>query len=116
MTLEPAQLLTLILGSSVVGGISLRLFDVIRDWAAGHLKKRRAEVDRAIHERDQARKERDTALADLATARHELRWWDRWANVLEEALRLVRRRFIEAPCTDPDDLDPYPSRPDKEKP
>lgn len=114
--MEPAQLLTLILGSSVVGGIVTRLFDVVRDWAAGHMEKRRAEVDRAIRERDHARKERDTVLADLAAARHELRWWDRWANILEESLRILRRRFIELPCIDPDDLDPYPSRPDKEKP
>lgn len=107
--MENTQLLTLILTSSVVGGVAVKLIDVARDAVAGHLNKRRAEVDKAIAERDKARVERDRALADLG-------WWRRWADVLEEALRIARRRFIDAPCTDPDELGPYPSRPDKEKP
>lgn len=102
MTLEPTQLITLILTSSVVGGVAVKLIDVARDALAGHMTKRRAEVDKAIAERDKARA--------------ELRWWIRWADVLEESLRVHRRQMIDATCIDPDDLDPYPSRPDKEKP
>lgn len=100
--MEPTQLITLILSSSVVGGIATKLVDWARDAHAGQLQKRRAEVD-AAH-----------AVRDKALA--EVRWWDRWADVLEEALRLHRRQMIDAPCIDPDDLPPYPSRPDKEKP
>lgn len=114
--MEPTQVLTLILTSSVVGGVVMKLIDVGRDALAGHMTKRRAEVDKAIAERDRARAERDEVRAELAAARREIRWWDRWANVLEEALRVARKRWLEAPCTDPDDLDPYPSRPDMEKP
>lgn len=102
MTLETTQLITLILTSSVVGGVVTKLIDIARDAYAGHMKERRAEVDKAIAERDKARA--------------ELRWWQRWADIAEEALRVHRRRMIDAPCIDPADLPEYPSRPGKEKP
>lgn len=105
--MDSAQILTLILGSTVVGGIVTKSIDWIRDARQGHLQKRRAEVDMAIAERDKARGERDRALAQIA-------WGERWARILEEALAIARRRFIDAPCTDPDELDPYPSRPDRD--
>ncbi|KTS90665.1 hypothetical protein NS183_07715 [Microbacterium testaceum] len=111
--MDAAQLLTLILGSSVVGGIATKTIDWIRDARAGHLERRRAEVDKAIGERDRARAERDAAVIKLTAERE---WWERWARILEEALALARRRFIDAPCTDPDELDPYPSRPSRDKP
>lgn len=107
--MDTAQLLTLFLTSSVIGGITTKLIDWARDARAGHLQKRRAEVDKAIAERDQARAERDQARADLG-------WWQRWARILEESLAITRRKFIDAPGTDTDDLDPYPSRPDPAKP
>lgn len=100
--MEQTQLLTLILSSGVVGGVLMKLLDWARDAHAGHLQKRRAEVDTAIAERDKARAEAN--------------WLDRWADVLEESLRVHRRQMIDAPCIDPDDLPTYPSRPDKEKP
>lgn len=100
--MESTQLITLILTSTVVGGVAVKLIDVARDAMAGHMQKRRAEVDKAFTARDKA----------LA----EARWWDRWADVLEESLRVHRRQMIDAPCIDPADLPPYPSRPDKEKP
>lgn len=115
-----AQLATLLLTSSVIGGIATKTLDWIRDARAGHLERRRAEVDKAIKERDTARAERDQALRDLAvekTARTaDVAWWERWARILEEALALARRRFIDAPGTDPDELDPYPPRPSRDKP
>lgn len=118
--MDTAQLLTLFLTSSVIGGIVTKLIDWARDARAGHMQKRRAEVDKAISERDTARRERDDAEATLsrerATHGSEVRWWERWTRMLEEHTSLVRRRFIDAPCTDPDDLDPYPSRPDRDKP
>lgn len=106
--MEQTQLLTLILTSSVVGGVVTKLFDVARDWLAGHLKKRRAEVDVAIRARDKAIAERDAA-------RSEADWHDRHADILDESLRVHRRLMIDAPCIDPDAIPPYPARPSKEK-
>lgn len=97
--MEPSQLLTLIMSSTVVGAVVMQLINVGRDALAGHLKKRRAEVDAAIAERDKAR-----AVSDLL---------DQWADILEESLRLHRRRMIDAPCIDPDAMPPYPTRPRK---
>lgn len=102
------------------GGLLAKALDWIRDARAGHMQKRRAEVDKAISDRDKAIAARDTAEALLAHERaehaHEMRWWERWARILEEALTITRRKYIEDSGTDPDDLDPYPSRPDRDKP
>ncbi|MDI9889986.1 hypothetical protein [Microbacterium sp. IEGM 1404] len=118
--METAQVITLLLTSSVVGGVLTKSLDWIRDARAGHLERRRAEVDKAIAEREKARAERDQALLDLAAEKAartaDVAWWERWGRILEEALALARRRFIDAPCTDPDDLDPYPPRPSRDKP
>ena len=46
----------------------------------------------------------------------EQRRWERGAGVREEALTTTRRKYIEDSGTDPDNLDPYPSRPDRDKP
>ena len=99
MTIE--DLVKLIIAVSS-GGLLVKILDWVRDARKGHLQKRRAEVDTAIEARDDA-------VADAA-------WWQRWARIVEEALAIARRRFIDAPCTDPDELDPYPSRPDRDKP
>ena len=107
--MEPTQALALFLSSTVLGVVISKIFDVVRDALAGHLQKRRAEVDKAIAERNKARDERDTARADV-------RWWMRWSDVLEESLRIHRRQMIDAPCIDTDDMPAYPTRPDKEKP
>ncbi|MGN7969032.1 hypothetical protein [Microbacterium sp. 22296] len=118
--MDTAQLLTLLLTSSVVGGVLTKSIDWIRDARAGHMERRRAEVDKAIGERDRARADRDQALLDLAAEKAaraaDVGWWERWARILEEALALARRRFIDAPCTDPDELEPYPPRPSRDKP
>jgi len=98
------------------GGLLVKILDWVRDARKGHLQKRRAEVDAAIAERDKARAERDTAIEARDDAVADAAWWQRWARIVEEALAIARRRFIDAPCTDPDELDPYPSRPDRDKP
>lgn len=100
--MDQAQLITAVLSSSVLGGVLVKLLDWARDARAGHMQKRRAEVDKAIAERDEARRDRD--------------WYIRWARILEEHAAIVRRKFIDAPCTEVDDLDPYPPRPTRETP
>ncbi|TLF33220.1 hypothetical protein [Microbacterium sp. 5K110] len=104
MTIEDLVKLIIAITS---GGLLVKILDWVRDARQGHLQKRRAEVDAAIAERDKARVERDVAIARVG-------WLERWVRILEEALALARRRFIDAPCTDPDELDPYPSRPDRD--
>lgn len=105
MTIEDIVNLVITLFS---GGLLVKILDWIRDARKGHLQQRRAEVDAAIAERDKARSERDKALADVG-------WFERWTRILEEHVSLVRRRYIDAPCTDPGDLDPYPPRPSRDK-
>ncbi len=105
--MDQAQLIATILSSSVISGVLVKLIDWARDARAGHMQKRRAEVDKAIAERDEARRERDTARAEVA-------WYARWVRILEEHTAIVRRKFIDAPCTEIDDLDPYPPRPSRE--
>ncbi len=94
--------------AALAGGFLAKLVDVIRDARAGQLQKRRAEVDRAI-------KERDAAIARLHESEAEASWWARWSRLLEEALAIHRRRMIDAPCLTEADLPEYPSRPSKEK-
>lgn len=106
MTIEDIVKLVIAITS---GGLLVKILDWVRDARRGHLQQRRAEVDAAIAERDRARAERDDALTELG-------WFERWTRILEEHVSLVRRRYIDAPCTDPSDLDPYPSRPDRDKP
>lgn len=117
MTIEDVVKLIIALTS---GGLLVKILDWIRDARKGHLQQRRAEVDAAIADRDKARGDRDQALLDLTAERAaraaDVRWWERWARILEESLALTRRRFIDAPGTDPDELDPYPSRPSRDKP
>lgn len=105
--MDQAQVITAVLSSSVLGGVLVKLLDWARDARAGHMQKRRAEVDKAIAERDEARRERDAARAEVA-------WYVRWVRILEEHAAIVRRKFIDAPCTEVDDLDPYPPRPTRE--
>ncbi|NQX36241.1 hypothetical protein [Herbiconiux sp. VKM Ac-2851] len=93
----------------LAGGFATKLLDILRDARVGQLQKRRAEVDRAIKERDTAVRERDDARAETS-------WWTRWSRVLEESLAIHRRRMIDAPCLTPEDLPPYPARPDRDKP
>lgn len=106
MTIEDTVKLVIALTS---GGLLVKILDWVRDARKGHLQQRRAEVDAAIAERDKARTERDDALAEVG-------WFERWTRILEEHVSLVRRRYIDAPCTDPGDLDPYPPRPSRDKP
>ncbi|WP_221585539.1 hypothetical protein [Microbacterium sp. G2-8] len=101
MTTE--QILTLILGSGVVGAVVTKLIDWARDAHAGHLSKRRAEVDRAIQERDKAR----TALEGAEAEEDRLA---RRIRRVEESLAVHRRVIIDAPCLGADHLPDYPSR------
>lgn len=96
--MEPAQLLTIILSSSVVSGVALRLFDWARDAHKGQLQKRRAEVDRAITRAESAE------AAEDAQARR--------TRIVEESLAVHRRVIIDAPCLGPEALPAYPSRKD----
>lgn len=96
--MEPAQLITIVLSSSVISGVVLKGIDWVRDARAGQLQKRRAEVDRAITERDKAE------AAEEVLARR--------TRVVEESLAIHRRVIIDAPCLGPSDLPPYPSRKD----
>lgn len=99
--MEPTpQMLALFLGSTVVGGVVMKLIDWARDGIAGRATRRRSEVDRALQERDKA----------LAAES----WQARWARKLEESLLVHRRQMIEAPCITPEKLPDYPSRPEKE--
>lgn len=103
--MEPAQLITIILSSSVISGVLLKVLDWIRDARAGHLQKRRAEVDRAITERDRAVSELEAAeAAEDSQARR--------ARIVEESLAVHRRVIIDAPCLGPEALPAYPSRKD----
>lgn len=103
--MEPAQLIALVLSSSVVGVVATKLLDWARDARAGHLQNRRAEVDRAITERDIAQAQRDTAeSAEELQARR--------VRIVEEALAVHRRVIIDAPCLGPEHLPTYPSRKD----
>ncbi|WP_440942738.1 hypothetical protein [Microbacterium sp. 22195] len=103
MTMEAAQLITIILSSSVVSGIVLKLFDLIKDARAGQLQQRRAEVDRAETEKDKA-----IARADAAEAAEEAQ--ARRTRIVEESLAVHRRLIIDAPCLGPGTLPEYPSR------
>ncbi len=96
--MEPAQIIAALLGSSVLGGVITKVIDWVRDARAGQLQQRRAEVDRAIAERDKAEDEAD-ALA-------------RRGRIVEESLAIHRRVIIDAPCLGPERLPAYPSRKD----
>jgi len=103
--MESPQLAALLLTSTVVGGVVTKLLDWIRDARRGQLQKRRAEVDKAIQERDRAleRAEASEAAEDDAARR---------ARIVEESLAVHRRVIIDAPCLGPQHLPPYPSRKD----
>lgn len=96
--METPQIAVLLLTSTVVGGVLTKLLDWAKDAWAGNLQKRRAEVDKAIQERDRAED------AEEAQARR--------VRILEESLAVHRRQIIDAPCLGPDELLPYPSRKD----
>ncbi|MGX9348177.1 hypothetical protein [Microbacterium sp. KNMS] len=103
--MEWPQLLALLLTSSAVSGVLVKLLDWAKDARAGQLQKRRAEVDKAIQERDRAiaRAEASEAAEDDAARR---------ARIVEESLAVHRRVIIDAPCLGPHHLPPYPSRKD----
>lgn len=103
--MEPAQLITIILSSSVISGVILKAIDWIRDARAGQLQKRRAEVDRAITEKN-------TALSELERAEAAEENQARRARIVEESLAVHRRVIIDAPCLGPEHLPAYPSRKD----
>lgn len=102
-----AEQIVAIIIALATGGVLTKLVDWARDARAGHMQNRRAEVDKAIAERDEARRERDAARVEVA-------WYVRWTRILEEHAAIVRRKFIDAPCTEVDDLDPYPPRPTRD--
>ncbi|MGF3055599.1 hypothetical protein [Microbacterium sp. YY-01] len=101
--MEPAQLITLILSSGLVSGVAVKLLDWVRDARAGQLQKRRAEVDRALKERDRAKDRAESAEAaeDMQARR---------VRIVEESLAVHRRVIIDAPCLGPDYLPIYPYR------
>lgn len=103
--MEFPQLATLLLTSTVVGGVVTKLLDWWKDARAGQLQKRRAEVDNAMQERD-----REAARADAAEDAEEAQ--ARRARIVEESLAVHRRVIIDAPCLGPQHLPPYPSRKD----
>ena len=103
--MEPAQIIAAVLGSSVLGGVITKSIDWFRDARAGQLQKRRAEVDRAITERDKA-------ITDLEAAEAAEDAQARRARIVEESLAVHRRVIIDAPCLGPEALPAYPSRKD----
>ena len=103
--METSQVITIILSSSVVSGVALKTIDWIRDARHGQLQKRRAEVDRAITERDKA-------LTDLEAAEAAENAQARRTRVVEESLAVHRRVIIDAPCLGPGHLPAYPSQKD----
>jgi len=103
--MEPAQIIALLAGSTVLGGVITKTLDWIRDARAGQLQARRAEVDRALQDRDKAIEQREAAIeAEDAQARLTRR--------VEESLAIHRHIIIDAPCLGPTALPPYPSRKD----
>lgn len=85
------------------GGFVKEFVKWISDKRKGVVAARRGEVERAIAEKDKAIAERDAARAQVS-------WWQRWSNILEEALRRARYRLIDMGQT----IDPYPERPDQD--
>lgn len=110
--MEPAQIIAALLGSTVIGGVAMKIIDWVRDARAGQLQKRRAEVDHAIAERDKAIVERDKAIADREESEAAEDDKARRVRVVEESLAVHRRVIIDAPCLGPEALPPYPSRKD----
>jgi hypothetical protein len=104
--MEPAQIIAMVLGSTVLGGVITKSMDWIRDARAGHLQARRAEVDRAKSAEAVALEKRDAAIdAEEEQARK--------TRIAEESLAIHRRVIIDAPCLGPEALPPYyPSRKD----
>lgn len=98
--METSQVITIILSSSVISGVALKAIDWVRDARAGQLQKRRAEVDRAITERDKA-------LTDLEAAEAAEDAQARRTRVAEESLAVHRRIIIDAPCLGPNHLPNY---------
>lgn len=92
--MEPAQILAAVLGSSVIGGVVVKSMEWIKDAKAGRMQNRRAEVDRAIAERDEAEEAEEKLSRRL--------------RVVEESLAIHRRIIIDAQCLGPDKLPKYP--------
>ncbi|GGH34279.1 hypothetical protein [Microbacterium album] len=100
-----AQLVAALGSSTVLGIVITKVFDWVRDARAGHLQRRRAEVDRAITERDKAL----VALEASECAEEDAA---RRVRIVEESLAIHRRVIIDAPCLGPEALPTYPSRKD----
>lgn len=97
------QIVALILASLTAGGVGTKLIDWARDAVSGHLKERRAEVDRAIAEREKEHEAREAAEdAEAEQARR--------VRVLEESIAIHRHVIITAPCLGPEALPEYPAR------
>ena len=97
------QIVALILASLTAGGVGTKLIDWARDALAGRMQKRRAEVDRAIAEREKEHEAREAAEdAEAEQARR--------VRILEESLAIHRRTIIDAPCLGPEHLPVYPAR------
>lgn len=96
------QILTLVLGSSVVGGIVTKLLDMWKDRRAGAIAQRRAEVDTALAAK---------AKAELALEEKEADadYWARWARIVEEHAAVLRMIIINK--IGAETLPPYPIRP-----
>lgn len=108
--MEPSpQVLALILGSTVVGGVVMKLIDWARDGIAGRATRRRSEVDRALQDRDAAKSETATAKAETVAAE---KLADREAAAKRAAVESIhehRIKIIRAPCLGPDHLPPFPT-------
>ena len=97
------QIVALIIASLTAGGVGTKLIDWARDAVSGHLKERRAEVDRAIAELAKERTAREAVEGELDDA-------ERRARILEESLAIHRRTIIDAPCLGPEHLPVYPAQ------
>ena len=97
------QIVALILASLTAGGVGTKLIDWARDAVSGHLKERRAEVDRAIAEREKEHEAREAAENAEAEQARRIR-------ILEESLAIHRRTIIDAPCLGPEHLPAYPAQ------
>lgn len=110
--METQQIVALVSAVLAIGITGTKLWDWWRDARAGQMQKRRAEVDRAITERDKAteRADAEALRADKAEAAEDTA--ARRTRVIEESLAVHRRLIIDAPCLGPSHLPPYPSRKD----
>lgn len=100
--MEPAQIITLILGSTVLGSIATKLLDLWKDKRAGAIAQRRAEVETALAAKSKAEAALEEKEADADN-------WARWSRIMEEHAAVLRMIIINKIGAEA--LPPYPVRP-----